>query len=235
VTDTRTLRLAQYLSPALPEPPAAQDWTRGLTAWGMMCNDRLGCCTIAGAAHAIQVWTANTGVMQTVPDSAIEQYYAAWDGYVPGDPESDQGGIAMAVLKAWKKQGMAGNQLLAFAGANVRNLIEVRQAIHLFGGVYLGVNLPRTAQRQEVWEVEDTAGADAVSGSWGGHCVFVPSYDAQSFTCITWGGLKAMTVAFWQTYCDEAYALLDASWVIAQRAPSGFDRAQLMADLQLIR
>jgi hypothetical protein len=201
----------------------------------MMCNDRLGCCTIAGAGHAIQVWTANTGKMETVADPEIEEYYAKWDGYVPGDVSTDNGGVELDVLKDWKSQGLDGNGLLAFADANVVNLQEIRQAIALFGGVYIGISLPLTAQTQDVWDVASDAGSDASKGSWGGHCVFVASYDQSSFTCITWGALKTMTLAFWLAYCDEAHALLGKSWLGTHQAPNGFDQDQLMADLKLIR
>ncbi len=67
-------------------------------------------------------------------------------------------------------------------------------------------------------------------GSWGGHAVPVIAYDASGLTCITWGALKRMTWAFWDAYCDEAYACLSRDWAAA-RAPSGFDWAALDADL----
>ena len=47
-TDSRTLALGRYLTPAVPPPPAAADWTKGIARWGMMLNDTLGDCTIAG-------------------------------------------------------------------------------------------------------------------------------------------------------------------------------------------
>jgi len=233
--DPRTLALCSYLAPSLPAPPASQDWSHGVSNWAMMLNDQLGCCTIAGIGHAIQVWTANNGAIQTVSDSVIERYYEQWDGYKPGDASTDNGGIELEVLKAWRKQGFAGNRLLAFADASVSNLTELRQAIHLFGGVYIGVDLPLSAQNQDVWDVAAQGGNSAEKGSWGGHCVFVTGYDQKGFTCITWGQLKTMTTAFWQMYVDEAHALLDESWFSAQRAPSGFNRTQLMADLKQIR
>src|SRR6266700_2460889 len=49
-TDSRTLALGNYLKPSLPPPPPAKDWTCGVTEWGMMGNDKLGDCTIAGVA-----------------------------------------------------------------------------------------------------------------------------------------------------------------------------------------
>lgn len=233
-TDSRTLAFGDYLTPALPPPPPAADWTEGVTDWGAMLNDTLGDCTIAGVAHAVQVWTANTGAMVTVSDAAVERYYEQWDGYVPGDPATDTGGIELDVLNDWQKQGFAGNTLLAFADPMVKNLVEIRQSIALFGGVYIGLNLPLTAQTQDIWDVAPHAGAMAKPGSWGGHCVFVPKYDEHGFTCITWGQLKTMTVAFWKKYCDEAHTLLGQGWLSAKAAPSGFDQAQLQADLKEI-
>ena len=58
----------------------------------------------------------------------------------------------------------------------------------------------------------------------------VIAYDASGLTCITWGALKQMTWAFWDAYCDEAYACLSKDWAAA-KAPSGFDWAALDADL----
>jgi hypothetical protein len=243
-TDSRTLKLGKYLTPGLPPPPPSADWTKGITAWGMMINgpdpaepkypDGLGDCTIAGCGHAIQVWTANTGAIVTVPDATILSYYEKWDGYVPGKPSTDKGGVELDVLNDWKKQGFAGNKLMAFADPQSANLTEIRQSIALFGGVYIGLSMPITAQKQKVWDVVPNGGADAEPGSWGGHCVFVAKYDQNGFTCITWGALQTMTAAFWNKYCDEAHTLLSADWISAKGSPSGFDQAQLLADLQAI-
>jgi hypothetical protein len=233
-TDSRTLQLGKYLTPALPPPPAAADWTKGITSWGMMMNDTLGCCTIAGVGHAIQIFTANTGSEVTVPDTTIESYYEQWDGYVPGNPKTDNGGVELDVLNDWQKGGFSGNKLLAFADPKVSNLVEVRQAIALFGGVYIGLSLPLTAQTQDVWDVVPRGGAKAKPGSWGGHCVFVAKYDQKGFTCITWGQLKVMTIAFWNKYCDESHALLAQDWLDAKGSPSGFNQTQLQADLNAI-
>ena len=113
--------------------------------------------------------------------------------------------------------------------------MEIQQSIALFGGVYIGLSLPLTAQKQDVWDVVARGGANAKPGSWGGHCVFVPKYDQNGFTCITWGGLKMMTLAFWKKYCDEAHTLFCQDWLAAKGAPSGFNQAQLQADLKAIK
>jgi hypothetical protein len=236
-TDTRTLAFGDYLTPALPPPPAAADWTHGIDNWGMMLNDTLGDCTIAGRQHAIQVWSVNLGNEITLPDADALAAYEQWCGYNPDDSSTDQGGIELDVLTDWKQKGgsLDGHPLLAFADPKPARLIEIRQSIALFGGVYIGLSLPLTAQKQDVWDVVPNGGDDAEPGSWGGHAVFVPKYDANGFTCITWGQPKIITLAFWKKYCDEAHTLLSPDWIAAQGAPSGFDLSQLQADLKAIR
>src|SRR5487761_2483904 len=93
--DSRRLMLAKYLPAALPSAPASCDWSDKITQFSMMLNDSLGCCTIAGCGHAVQVWTANTGGIITVADSVIEGMYEKWDGYVPGDASTDTGGVEL--------------------------------------------------------------------------------------------------------------------------------------------
>ncbi len=236
-TDTRTLQLACYWTPALPDPPVACDWTKGISSWGMMLNDTLGDCTIAGRQHAIQVWSANVGTEITLPDADALTAYEEWCGYVDGDASTDNGGVELDVLTDWRQKGVAldGHGLTGFAAANVTQLTEIRQAIALFGGVYIGVSLPLSARQQTEWDVvPDDGSGNAAAGSWGGHCVFVPKYDASSFTCVSWGGLLTMTTAFWNAYCDEAYALFSPDWLANGKAPSGVDTAQLTADLKAI-
>ena len=240
-TDSRTLRLARYLSATLPGPHYARDWTKGIKSWGMMVNDRLGDCTIAACGHAVQIWSLNAGGEITVPDSAILRAYGVWDGYVDGDPSTDNGGIEIDVLNDWRQQTggcFATTPLLGYASVNVANLKEVRQAIELFGGVYIGISLPITAQGQSIWDVvPDDGSGNSAPGSWGGHAVFVPAYNhfKSTFECITWGMLQTMTYAFWEKYVDESYALLGKNWLTAKGSPLGFNLAQLQTDLGLIR
>jgi hypothetical protein len=228
--DRRTLRLARYLTPALPPPPPGVTNSEGVTNWGMMLNDTLGDCTIAGVGHAIQVWTLAKGNEVTVSDSTVLLYYEQWDGYNPNNPASDQGGVELDVLNDWRQSpnGLDGHQLLAFADPDPQDTLHVQQAIRLFGGLYAGLQLPISAQTQDVWDV--ASGPNGQPGSWGGHCVFISDYAADTLTCITWGELKKMTWGFWGTYCDEAHALLSTDW----QPLAGFDMAALQADLSKV-
>lgn len=231
--DPRTLRLADFLAPKLPPPPKALWWTGTVTDFGMMLNDQLGDCTIAGAAHQIQVWTLNVDKIVTVSDSVVENAYVAWDGYVIGDQSTDNGGVEIDVLNKWKKFGLAGHALAGYADPNPQNMLHVKQAMCTFGGVYIGLSLPLTAQTQKTWDVvKNCTNGDDAPGSWGGHCVVVPNYDDDGdiLTCITWGGLQQMTKAFWLKYVDECHALLSPDWLNG----FGYDPNGIyMPDLQL--
>lgn len=235
-TDTRTLKMARYLTPELPPAPVAANWSDGIAAFGMMLNDKLGDCTIAGCGHAIQIWTANCYSESSVSDSGILTAYEKWDGYNPADPSTDQGGVELDVLNHWRKEGLYGHHICGFVDPTVSNLEEIKQSIAMFGGVYIGIGLPITAQAQDTWDVvTDPGDGSTVAGSWGGHCVYVCAYDADGLTCITWGALKKMTWGFWNTYVDEAHTILGAGWIKAGKAPSGFNLAQLQMDLNLIK
>lgn len=235
--DTRTLQLANYLTPsALPKAPPNVDWASKVSSWPMMANDKIGDCTCAAAGHLIQGWTSNAGKIFVPPDSSIIGAYSAITGYDPKSGANDNGANELDVLGYWRTKGIAGHKITAFAALEPGNHDHIKDAVYLFGGCYIGVALPISAQTQAVWSVPPGgANGPGAPGSWGGHAVPVISYDARGLTVITWGALKRMTWQFWDTYCDESYAVLSADWIAANKsAPSGFDLAALLADLKLV-
>jgi hypothetical protein len=127
--DPRTLRLAKYLHDTLPLAPPSTLWTGSVTDFGMMLNDVLGNCTIAGGGHQIQVWTLNTGSMVTVSDSEIRKLYGDFDGYIDGDQSTDNGGVEIDVLNQWRQYTFAGHTLLAYADPDPGNLEHIKQSI----------------------------------------------------------------------------------------------------------
>jgi len=230
VTDSRTKKLGAYIGASLPLPPIKVDWTKGVKNYGVMLNDKIGNCTICGVAHAIQVWSNNTGTEVTVPDSDILAMYEAWDGYNPNDPNSDNGGIELNVLKNWKNLGFFGHKLAAFATVSPLNTQEVKQAINLFGGIYIGMQVPNYIMSDipSYWDI-----ADDSTGIDGGHCVFVVGYDQHSFTL---GKLYQMSIPYWNKYVDEAYALIGLDFFNTQNIdPEGFNLTQLQSDIALIQ
>lgn len=233
--DPRTLKMAKYLNYSkLPSPPLAIDYSSKLTEIGMMKNDEIGDCTIASIAHMIQVWTANAqGKQITLTDDQVVQGYSDICGYVPGDPSTDNGGIELFVLNALRTKGLAGHTIKAYVALEEDNLDHIKTAVWLFGGAYIGLGLPTSAQNQETWKVSlGGTDGDITVGSWGGHAVNIVGYDSKGLLCLTWGKIQRMTYSWWNAYTDESYALLSPDWFGSDgRSPQGFDEATLLNDL----
>jgi len=231
----RRLMFAKYAA-GLASPPEKVDWTAGMPAdFGVMANDRLGDCTAAGLGHMIQVVTFANGKEITLTDQEVVDFYSLSTGYSPADPNTDQGGNEIAVLNCARARGIAGHKLTAYVAIDPKDHVSIRQAVALFGGVYFGVDLPLTAQNQDVWHTAfGTPGA--APDSWGGHCVVGEAYDEAHCTLITWGERKLCTWDWLSAYASEAYALLWATeWAPGGgKAPSGWDAAALSADLAAV-
>jgi hypothetical protein len=235
--DDRTLLFARYTSQALPTPPPSVDYTKGIKAWGMMLNDSLGNCTCAACGHAIQAWTANASKEATVPDSAILAAYEAFCGYDTRDPSTDQGGVELDVLNGFRKTGVGGHKITAYAALTPKNATQAKEALDLFGLLYVGANLPLAAQKQKVWDVPANGKLTGKykPGSWGGHAFIVVAYDAAGLTIVTWGQLVKVTWAWFFAYVEEAYCLLSPDWIEKNgSAPCGFKVSELLADLAAI-
>ena len=206
-------RMAELMAAKLPAPLDAVDNTGGVTGWGMMLNDRLGCCTVAGLAHSLQVVTRNAQTTMLTPsDGIVLAGYESLCGYVPAQPATDLGGVETSILMQVGIDGFAGQVLSGWASPDPADLQAVKQCISLFGCVYMGAELPMSAQNQDVWQ---TVRGDGDGGVWGGHCMVAVAYDPQYVTFITWGQLKRATWAWWLRYVDEAHALL---WQVGLQA-----------------
>jgi hypothetical protein len=232
--DVRTLRLRQYVDLGeLPAAPATLDLAAGVAQWPMYGNDRRGDCTTAAAGHMIEAWTeAARGTATEISETAVLQ---AFDAVRVVDPATgEEGAVELDVLRYWRKQGIGGHRIGAFAAVTIHDEPLVRSAAWLFEGLYIGLALPLTARTQEVWDWTGSLAGAAAPGSWGGHAVDVVGYDDAGLTFVTWGSLKRMTWSFWERYCDEAYAMLSNDFLDRDRAPNGFDRAALEADLKLV-
>lgn len=236
--DPRTLMLADYITTALPTAPRSFSYADKVgVSWGMMHNDTLGDCTCAAAGHMIMAWTASSkGKASRPTDKAIVKAYCAVSGYDPKTGANDNGAVELDVLNYWRKSGVGGHTIGAFAATTLKNIDHVKAAVYLFGGCYIGLSLPNSAQGQDVWDVPAGGPTGAgEKGSWGGHAVCVVGYDEQGLSVITWGALKKMTWAFWNTYCDESYAIISNDFLNNGKTPAGFDIAALQADLKAIK
>lgn len=229
--------LEHYLTGHLPAPPQVVDRASKVAAWPVDLNDQLGCCTIATASHEIQAWTAYARTQVILPDDAILSAYEAVGGYVPGDPSTDNGCQVQDVLAYWHSAGIGGHRIGAYAAlGNPANLPLLKACLYTFGSVYLGLNLPASAEDQFAsgvpWSV--------VPGSplAGGHAVPLQRWDdsrAGPVEVVTWGQLQRMTLAFARTYLEEAWVIISQDWIEANgKTVTGLNLAELQADLAAV-
>jgi len=232
--DVRTLRLARYVDRAqLPDPPDVLDLTTRVREWPMYANDRVGDCTTAAAGHMIEAWTAEArGEAVEVTESAVLR---AFDRVKLVDPQTgEEGAIELDVLRDWRSHGVGRHRIGAFAGVSIHDHQLVRTGAWLFGGLYIGLMLPESAQWQRTWDWNGSLSGPDKPGSWGGHAVDVVRYGAGGLTVVTWGRLQEMTWSFWDRYCDEAYCVLSRDFLAGDQAPNGFDLEALRRDLELV-
>ena len=244
------LKLSKYVA-TLPDIPGSIGWATAFSDWQMLGNDSIGDCTCACAGHIIMEEEVQNGRPYTnVTQDGVIKAYSAVSGYVPGDESTDNGAYIHDVLSYWKKTGICGNKIAGYVSVNVSSLEEIKAAIYIFGALDIGIQLPGTAQTQidngEPWTLTEGYQNDpnAAPGSWGGHSIPLVGYrkiwptGSRSqehhlrFRGVTWGAFQMISVPWLSYYMDEAWAVLDLSWLSPEKvAPNGLDLAQLQADL----
>src|ERR1700722_687923 len=176
--DYRTLRLKTYLTAALAPPPAsANTLTRVYASLGtsdpsklfpMDGNDTLGDCTIAAVAHAITTFQGLVGSKKVImTQAACVKLYMHLTGGV------DSGLNELDVLNYWQSNSVDNQKILAYATINAKNHTHVQQAIHLFGGVYLGFQVQQNCVEEFDAKKPWTPGPLTNDG----HAVFATAYD----------------------------------------------------------
>lgn len=229
------VKLANHLSLAkIPPTPAVVDYASKVRSWPMYLNNKLGDCTAAAMAHALQAWTAYARGLVTLPDSAVLRLYEAM-GYVPGDPATDRGAVEQDVLAYVHKNGIGGHKILAYAQVDHRNPDEMKTALNLFGTLYLGANIPQSALDQtdagQPWAV--------VTGSpvQGGHCFVAQRWDTAGapMQVVTWGALQRVSLEWWMDYGLEAWVMISEDWFLASGlSGSGIELPELGDDFAIV-
>jgi hypothetical protein len=245
------MKFAQIRTPAkqLPKPPSLIDYVTRVAAWPMYGNDRWGDCVWAMIAHSIEAATAY-GQSQTVQVSEVDVLaaYSAVTGFdssagEPGSNPTDQGTVIQDALNYWRRIGVAGHKILAFAQVDHTDPDEVDTALWMFGHLQVGIAFPASAMDQfnrgGSWDVVDDDG-----GNEGGHAiglglarrtpaqtalprrpVLIGRNDRGNYEVLTWGKVQEMTPAFFAKYVEECWAVMTPEWYDAQgRNPEGIDQ-----------
>ena len=234
------IKFAQIRTPAptYPKPPPFIDYITRVADWPMYKNDEAGDCVWAMIGHTIQaITTYGRGKTITVTDADVIKGYSDVTGYNPNDPSSDQGTVIQDALNYWRKSGVGGHKIAAFAQVDHTNPDEVDAALYLFGHIQLGINFPASAMDQfnagEPWDVVKHTTIE------GGHAInlgYVMDEPPQvvgrapngNLKVVTWGRVQEMTPAFWDKYVEEAWVVFSEEWLSAAgSSPEGLDVAAL--------
>lgn len=211
-------------------PPAFADWGKAVKSWPMDGNADWGDCVFAMIGHGIQLWTANAS-KEVVPSvSDLLAAYSEVTGFnpyagPPGHNPTDEGTVLQDAFDYWRKSGIAGHKIVAFAEVDHTSEAEMQAACAVFGALLVAIDFPAVAMYQfthdEPWDVVRNDG-----GSQGGHAVLGVKYDTASglWYWITWGKAQPVTFDFVKKYVTEAWVAISREWVDATgHTPAGLD------------
>ena len=255
--DPRTLKLATYLDKKLvPEPPATSQYLNEVGEWGMLDNDSIGDCVEAAQLHLIEEETAYaTGKELVASNEDAILLYEQEGGYIPGDPNTDNGTVILDALKFARSNGvLVGgtiHKVAAFLELNLSDSVELRQSIYLFGGAIIGVDLPVAMQEPPingvgtpVWVYPGNQVGGNAPGSWGGHCVPIVGYmtthhralKRHRYQVISWGEEFWLTPDFLKVYGSEGWVVLSEDWFNPMGLDvHGFNKEALRYDLEHLK
>jgi hypothetical protein len=185
--------------------------------WHELGNDTLQDCTIAAAGHAEMLWAAKHDERAKNPTlKEIIDAYSKITGYKPGDETTDTGADLLSVLKYWQQTGIAGQKIGAFAEILPADINTLRWAIDQLDLAYVGLQLPvawKAPARDDPKPGFTTIRKWRDPATWQnplyGHCVIYTGYSGDDgFTCVSWGRVMTVSMAFHKAYCDEAYGII---------------------------
>ncbi|WP_405133085.1 hypothetical protein [Nocardia sp. NBC_01388] len=237
--DAVQLKLSTYLdSIVLPDIPAEFGHEQVVPDYGMLGNDTVGDCVLAGAAHETMVWAGEAGHTVQFDTAAVESDYSAITGYDPKRPETDVGTDVQAAASYRRRIGVVDSagqrhRVGAYVALTPGDPAQLAAAAYIFGAAGMGFQFPAYAMQEfsnrKPWDVQP--GTPEIAG---GHYVPVVARRGGLFSVITWGRIQEMTPEFYTRYCDEALVYLSTELLTAGRSPEGFDLAALQADLKAL-
>lgn len=234
--------LVEYVQGKLPAPPAFVHYG-GLVHDGFPMDGNgpdpnvtnqgpdfqgLGDCTIAAAAHCIQLWNVEAKESDPVPtaNEVVSTYLDLTGGVDSGLAEAD-------VLQVWHSTGLWNNKIKGYAPIPANGITPLHQAAAFYGAVYLGVEIPQSAMDQFTEGVPWTVVPN--SPIEGGHAIPISGYDQHYVYVITWGRVQPVTYPWLAAYLEEAWCVLPEEFAQRGRGPiPTIDFASLQADLKAV-
>lgn len=200
---------------ALPVPPQVFGRTSYFPedGWGMLANDQVGDCVIAGGMHEMMLLSALGGRgAPTFNDAGALAEYSAITGYVPGDDDTDNGTDMVDAAHYRQRTGLVDadgvrHKIDGFVSLPPGDIDQIALGAYLFGVVGLGVNL--TSQCEDQFDAEEPWAMTSKPGNEGGH--YVPCVGRNhegNLLIVTWGRLHAVEPAWLAERMDEGVAYI---------------------------
>ena len=216
--------LTWYVAGALPKPPIKVD-VPAFGDWGMLSNDRLGCCGVAGLQHGFETDATITHERETWPSA---EHCA--DFYLNYTHGQDSGVVLSDFLNYVRSNPYYDHTVEAFAPVAIQDIPTLQTAINMFGFAYAGIEV--TAGMQQAFGQHQAWSTTQLNEPViGGHCVPLVGYDNTFLYCITWGGVQAITYSAWHQIATESWAIISGEFVARHGDGRGVNIDALRADL----
>ena len=203
--------------------------------WGMLGNDQVGDCVVAGGAHEHMLWSLMGGKPLTFRTEDVFKDFTA----ITGLPPSPLVGADMERAANFRlKTGLLGadgkrHKIASYLEITPGSLKELYAAMYLFGAVGIALHLPSTAEQQfsnhKSWHIVG-------GGYWlGYHYVPAIALREGNIVVVTWGRFQAMRPSFYVANCVQAIVYLSDEALTGGKSLEGFDRHALIADMHMLR
>lgn len=223
VEDRRDFKFLDFVKPSVVLPKIPQYFGHEKYLKFPMCGNGpddtvrpgfggAGDCVLASADHQTQLWLNQQGVPSPrflFNGATAIADYSAVTGYVVGDDYTDNGTMIRDALKYRQSTGIIdtkGNRhkIGAYLQLDPGNIDHVLMSMYLFGACEIGIQFPSSAWSQlgKLWK--PVAGATIE----GGHDIPLVARRSPGWRCVTWGATQYLNLAFFQKYCDEAWAIV---------------------------
>lgn len=232
--DDRTLQMYSYLPVKLPVIPKVCRWDEAIPRdkWGDMGNLQQGVCVWATAGHEEMCARANES--EDFTPITTEQVLATAGAY-----GGLNGYYILDRLKIWRKEGLWGTKIDAFAQIDLHDHEVIKTCIHIFGHADIGVRMPLAwDEPTPVWDVG--SGPRFRRERNRGHSIpllgyFYDEHGRLWYTTCTWGMIYIISADAVIAFGDEGYVAILQSWFAKDKiTPSGIKCEQLIDDMQAV-
>ncbi|MFC8531947.1 hypothetical protein [Nocardia sp. NPDC057227] len=231
------LRLSTYLDVAAVSPLIPAAFGPDLPALPMLGADEARCGVWAGFAYEAMLASREAGAPVGFSAGSVLSDYAAVTGHNPDDPATDVGTDLQVAASYRRRVGILDNtgarhRVGAYATLTIGDPEQLAAAVYIFGSVGVGLRIPGHALDDfaagRPWKSQQ--GLPPITG-----CHYVPVVGRAgngNFLGLAWGRVQEIEPMFYRRYCDEVIVYFSEEFMTAPVSPPGFDRAQLLIDLQ---